>query len=259
MALLPIFHHIQENIMLDNKIRKIIKSFKLDKSDKDDLDRLLDMPEIQAILSADENNRIESRKALINELKDIPPLSAKLRDSAAKKADLAFQRFKAAEKEFLDARAAFSTESLASHYSDYKEMGRAGIIERELIAGADPRIADYHFELCEIKEKARHEIEIWPSSSGTNWLGKSIIVSKSNLNEVTAICEELTTCLAILKALQLLAVTAVEITMRLNGLSDQLKAPLAKLQMNPPTLDENNQVIPPLPLGANVVKTGKVA
>jgi hypothetical protein len=235
--------------MIHNSINKVLTSLKLTKADRNEIELILNRPEVRNVLYAHELDAIEHRKALIKELKAIAPNSEKLKAQAAKERIEAEKRFELAEAEYYAAREALRVAQNASNYVDYGNRQRATQIEHELIASSDPRIADFRHELGKLNDRARTKCQYWFGHGEKDWFGRSEVIQYSNIGDVSAARSELGEGLAMLHELALSALTHGEISQKLRDLSNALKGPLRKLEMNPPTLDENDAVKAPDPDG----------
>ncbi|MDD5410913.1 MAG: hypothetical protein PHF31_05785 [Methylobacter sp.] len=240
--------------MLNARVTKIIESFRLPKSDREELDRILKRPEVQAVFHADEREQIEHRKTLIKELKAIPAIVDKKKSTLEKEHAAVAQRLEAAEKEYREAKKAFNEASLADHYAGYQDNLRAKHIEHELTAGADPRIAEYRFELGNIIGRARSKFEFWQGHTPKNILGQRDVTYHSNVDDVAQARKELDKGLVTLRELELSAITTGEMTQALKDLSSTLKGSLNKLEMHPPTIDEHGNVEPAQRDGTRVIE-----
>jgi|GEM_PF-3500764 len=240
--------------MINSKLNNIIDSLKLQKKDRAELDRILSRPEVKAVLDADENDQLERRKALAIELKAIPDKITQLHAEHLKGGDAVVARLKTAEKEYLAAKKAHHDLVLAGHYIGSPEKLRAKEITRELISGSDVRIHDFRFELDKIKDSIKLSEKYWIEHGPKNFLGKSETFMRSNMDDVNKAGEELQNGINLLNKLELAAKTNNEITQILINLSEHLVDSLKKLDKNPPTIDENGKVKPPMIDGNFVVK-----
>lgn len=240
--------------MIHNSINKVLTSLKLTKADRNEIELILNRPEVRNVLYAHELDALEHRKALIKELKAIAPDSEKLKDQAAKERIEAEKRFELAEAEYYAAREALRVAQNASNYADYGNRQRAMQIEHELIATSDPRIADYRFYLGNILDRSRVKLNYWVSHGEKNFLGKSRVSHHSNIDDVKAAQSEINKGLIMFREIELSSLTNAEISQKLRDLSNALKGPLSKLEMNPPTLDENDAVKAPDPDGFKTVE-----
>lgn len=241
--------------MLSIRVNRIIESLKLTKTDRDELNRLVSRPEVRAILNADETDQIKHRRALIKELEAIPAQIKKAHAAAEKEAKLVTEQFEAAEAAYKTAQAALIAVRATGSYIGYQETLRDKAIKNELIAGADPRVNEYRYEVGQIIGRVRSKMEYWIGRTPKNWVGNGgDEVLFSNVDDVAAAREELDKGLAVLHELELSAITTAETTQALNDLTHTLAAPLAKLDMFPPTLDEHGKVTPPHRDGSKVVE-----
>lgn len=226
-------------------INKLFKGLKLPKADRAEFDRILNRPEVQAVLNADEIERITARKTLIQELKGLPAQFTKAKALAERAAVAAVKRFDLAEAEFYAAKAGRNMAWMQASGLDQQMGGRERAIERELAAGADHRIAEYRFEINNLLGRVRVKEEYWFDHDGTWVNGVQGTIQRSNIDDVISATDNLNNAVTALNDLQLSAATYTEVTQNLRGLSDTLRAPLAKLKMHPPTLDKLDNVKAP--------------
>jgi len=226
-------------------INKLFQGLKLPKADRAEFDRILNRPEVQAVLNADEIERITARKTLIQELKGLPAQFTKAKALAESAAVAAVKRFDLAEAEFYAAKAGRNMAWMQASGLDQQMQGRERAIERELAAGADHRIAEYRFEINNLLGRVRVKEEYWFDHDGTWVNGVQGTIQRSNIDDVISATDNLKNAVTALNDLQLSAATYTEVTQKLQGLSDTLKAPLAKLKMHPPTLDKFDNVKAP--------------
>jgi len=226
-------------------INKLFQGLKLPKADRSELDRILNRPEVQAVLNADEIERITERKTLIQELKGLPAQFTKAKALAESAAVAAVKRFDLAEAEFYAAKAGRNMAWMQVAGLEQQMGGRERAIERELAAGADHRIAEYRFEINNLLGRARVNMEYWIEHGAPDWRGNAAIIPRSNVDDVVSATNNLKNAVTALNDLQLSAATYIEVTQSLQGLSDTLKASLAKLKMHPPTLDKFGNVKAP--------------
>jgi len=235
-------------------INKLFQRLKLPKADRAEFDRILNRPEVQAVLNADEIERITARKTLIQELKGLPAQFTKAKALAESAAGAAVKRFDLAEAEFYAAKAGRNMAWMQASGLDQQMQGRERAIERELAAGADHRIAEYRFEINNLLGRVRVKEEYWFDHGGTWVNGVQGIIQRSNIDDVISATDNLKNAVTALNDLQLSAATYTEVTQNLRGLSDTLKAPLAKLKMHPPTLDKFDNVKAPQKDGEAVLR-----
>lgn len=245
--------------MLNAKINKILDGLKITKTDRAELNRLIARPEVQNVLMADEQEQIKHRKSLLKELALIPRKVAEAAALVGKDAEIAVKRFGQAEAEYKAAQAELTRARLAAHYAGYRESLRENVIKYELLAGADPRIADYRFEIDNMLGRLCMKMQYWIAHTPNNWAGGGDKVMFSNSDDVAAVRTALEKSLVTLQELQLSAVTGYEITQALKDLTHTLRDPLSKLDMHPPTLDKNGKVIPPKRDGERVILEEEVA
>ena len=224
--------------MLNSRITQIIESLKLSESDRNEVKRLVARPEVQAVLAADEGEQIAHRKILIAEMAALPESSKLLTKSASDRADKLLKKFELAEIEYKRLRAELATAQLASTHADYSNLTRGRQIERELLASADPRIAEYRHEIGQLVGRVRSKCEYWQDTAPKSWTGSGGEKRYfNNIEDVKAASVALDGSLVKLRSLELAALTTGEISRGLEGLSNVLKAPLAALEMHPPVID----------------------
>jgi hypothetical protein len=241
------------------RINRVVDSLKLSKPDKDEINRLIARPEVQAIISADEGEQIAHRQALLNELAAMPGNADKLKASAEKTVAKAVKRFEVAEIEYNAAKAEQLKAQLAFNFSDYPDLTRAKQIERELTASSDPRISEYRFEIGQLVGRVRTKMQYWHGKTPKTWVGGGEPRHFSNVDDVAAARVELDNGLLVLRELELSASTNGERTQRLKALTTALKTTLAKLDMNPPTIDKYGNVVAPIKDGAHIAEDVEAA
>jgi hypothetical protein len=241
------------------RINKIIDGLKLPKTEREELNRLIQRPEVQAVINTDESEQIGLRKSLIKELSTLSGKDEKSHDSAAKALTLVERRWKQAQDEMIAANEALRVAQLASLYGDAKAKQRTQEIKRELTAGADPRIAEYRHEVGNITGRLSMMLKYWHGTSPKTWAGGGEPRHFSNVDDIAAARVELNKALVTLQELDFAAATNFEITQALKDISSNLKGPLAEIDMHPPIINEFLEVKPPYRDGTNPIEETKAA
>lgn len=232
--------------MLKTNITRIFKELKISKPDLEQIDRLLNRPEVQAVLGAEENEQIGHRKELIAELSLIPKKIETAKLAAKAQNEAIVKRWHKAEAEYFSALSAYKEMCQRDFYTGASDERRARNIELELLSGSDQRITQYLNELSRVEGAVLSKFESWPVNIGRDWLGKLVAGIDSNGVDVdTARAAVLDACKN-LRNMQLLALTYDEVTSRLKALTEILSPALWKLKIHPPTIDERNEVKAPL-------------
>lgn len=233
-------------------VNKIIAGLKISKPDRVELNKFLDRPDIQKILNSDEADRIARSRELIAKKAELPAAFKKAKAEAEKIAAAAVARFDAAEAEFYAARKARSEAWLVATGVDHRLGMEIKAIDEELRAAADPRLNEYRAEIRNLEYRARVADQYWMAKEereteamfGSRKYVVDVLVN--NMEDVEAAREALAKTRTDLDAMQLAAMTTAEVTAALRKMTDDLIPVLRKLDgMNPPWLDEFNEVRPP--------------
>ncbi|WP_446810289.1 hypothetical protein ACH50O_01450 [Methylomonas sp. 2BW1-5-20] len=188
---------------------------------------------------------------MIAEKAELPAKFKKSQEDAAKVAEAAFARLRAAEAEFYAAREANRLAALVSGGVGHQLGMQIKAIDDELLAGADPRIADYRFEIGNIQGRARLADKGWIEhvEKKEEGLWGRVYFDRewrNNLEDVSSAMTLLDKTKNDLDALALSALSTAEVTAALRKMTDDLIPVLNKLSsMNPPWLDEFDEVRPP--------------
>lgn len=239
---------------MNSKLNEIIKNLRLGKDGEKEIKRILSRPEVKAVLSADEGERIAHRRTLVTELAAIPGKIAAAEKALAADAKKISERYYRLEREFKEAELDYKQMCNRVSFVGYADQRRAMEIEKELWAGADVRIGDYGVSLNRIEGEARLKFKSWIEHTGErNWLGTAIAVRQSNGKIVDSALQEIGKAVDRLRAMRLEALTFDEVTSHLQAITERLRKPLADLELEPPRVNADGDVKEPLAYG--VVET----
>lgn len=227
------------------QLTKLIDHLKLPKDARADLERVLDLPEVKAVLGREEAATVEHRRELIKRFADVPAKHQKAIAQATKAAINAADRLKNAEAELWAAKqASIDANNIVSHVAHLPEVERAEILA-ELQEGRDRRLDDMWRHLSNLDDQVRHLIRVYPQVHRLMF-GEKEVKYLDNRSEVESARAALAKGLERLKELAISAITQQEVTEALAEIIHSLAEPLAALEIDTPHLNEHGEVTDPL-------------
>jgi hypothetical protein len=214
------------------------------------LEVLVDSPLADELLKADEQRRLARRAELAEKLKTAPKRHAKAITDAGDAMQVARREHEAA---LAEAGAAGQRRMLAEQVSHGAELAlvyETQGLERELLEGSDPRIADAIFWVGETAERLRFASKIWPTTAKHAGHERAEVQWQSDLAEVRAALEQLAEVATELRAMRLQPVAANDVTKRLHAAFEAVGDIVAPFDLSPPRMsDDASQVLQPLRAG----------
>ena len=200
---------------------------------KDELDRLISTPEGEALLARDEQQSLEARKELANQLKVVEGGKYAARKAeAGRRGEAATRAVEAADRQRAAARDEYLAATAAVLAADSAEADERGRLEVELRESADPRLADLVFHCDDLSGLCNSAFAMQPVVKGKHWLTREVTLSMvTNADEVTDARNTLARMKEDARAMQLLPLTSQEITERINTHLHALEPKLAALNL----------------------------
>ncbi len=207
------------------------------------MDRLIASPEAQSVLLRDENDLLTKRRALIDQLKELPEKYAKLKLDAEKPVILAADRLRAAENELLEARANLHLAQAVAGTPSRSESTELFNIERQLLETADTRLLEFKIHVDNLRQAVGHSIVTWPTTT-TNYITKDTFITiLTNADDVSATMTALSECANDCQQMRFEAVSFTEITNRLSVWSETLREQLTEFGLPCPRIDADGAVV----------------
>jgi hypothetical protein len=211
------------------------------------LEVLADSPLADELLRADEQRRLTRRAELAEKLASAPKRHAKVITDAGDAMQVARREHEAALAEAGAAGQRRMLAEQASHGAELALVYETQALERELLEGSDPRIADATFWVGEIAERLRFASKIWPTIAKHAGDERAAIQWKSDLVEVRAARERLAEVAEGLRKMQLEALAEAEVTTRLHAAFEAVGDIVRPYGLNAPRLtDDASQVLQPM-------------
>lgn len=239
---------------MNAKLHEIITGLKLGRDNEKELKRILNRPEVKAVLAADEGERIAHRRTLAAELSEIPAKVAAAERALAVDAKKIGDRYSRLERELAEITPEYKQMCIRVSYVGFEYTRRAMDIEQELWKTADVRIVDYGTHLGRLEGEAQRKFESWLEHTGErNWLGQLIAARNSNGKSVDNALQALGKATSRLRAMRFEPLAFDEVTAELSALTESLRKPLAELKLAPPRVNADGEIKEPLAYG--VVET----
>lgn len=226
------------------KLTRIIESLKLPKEARDDLERIIALPEVEAILGREEAQTIKERRELRKQLDALPEKHRKAVEGAEATCLKAGKRFEEAEAEFKAAREARNYAMMVAYGLDLQVKGEEKELKRQLQAGRDTRLDDFYRILDGLEDIVRCRLSTWPIVTRRAFGGKDVSYATNR--------EDWDAAMAVLRdgkrqaeEIALDALSRQEITERLAEICRSLELPLAKFDLTAPTIDQYGDLRPP--------------
>lgn len=225
-------------------LTNLINSLKLNSASKAELDKLLELPEVHAILDREEKNKIDRRKELIAQLSKLPSRYKKQIEEAGKKAADSRQLLQRLEKELLVARCSNSVDEMQALFANQQMTTEQREITNELVNGRDLRIDDLYTELSRLLDQVRNLVSVVVMSS-KNVFGGIKTRYSDNTDKVCAAITAIKECMNQLEELVYSPVSRLDVTEAMSGMCAGLEDVLSSLDLTPPIVDEHGEVKPP--------------
>ncbi|ATG88330.1 hypothetical protein [Methylomonas koyamae] len=232
------------------KLNEIIKGLKLGRDNEKEIKRILNRPEVKAVLDADEIERIHQRRILAAELAEIPGKVNAAETALAADAKKVVERYISLERELAEIAPKYKEMTSRLPYAGFEHTRRAMDIERELWETADSRIGDYGIQLGRLEGAVQMKFESWLEHTGErNWLGEPVMVRASNGKIIDAALQEIGKAVSRLRAMRLEPLAFDEVSNELSALTERLRKPLTEIKLTPPRINADGEVKEPLPHG----------
>lgn len=217
--------------------------FKITARQESALTKLLKSETVTKVLEAEEQSRLEERRGLVARYVEVQHAAATETPAAGRELNAAIAALEKAQAALKTAKAReMDARNNAYRATRAKDLG---ILESEIRAAADPRLAEFVY-YCESIED--HDLVVayttWMTSSG--W-GKGGAVLHTNVDDLQAGRQACKLAKVQCLALQMRALSYAEVTTALSELCMDLAGPLSRAYINPPQIAMDGEVGPPLP------------
>lgn len=223
------------------KIAHLIKNLKLDDEGKKELDSILALPEVESILNREESTKIEKRKALIAELNGLPKKFEKRKIEAEHTAVEAAGRVGALTENLRRAKEDYNLAQAAAGALAAQQQRETWHLQQQLRDGADTRLQEFWRLLGEVDGAIRIALSVWPEKR-KDWFGKPETVIHSNVEEMEAARAVIKAAIDDIESMSFEALSRSEVSERLASWTHKLEGPLRPFGMQPPGLDESDEV-----------------
>ncbi|MBZ0090962.1 MAG: hypothetical protein K8F27_01875 [Sulfuricellaceae bacterium] len=231
------------------QLANLIKNLKLGPDAREELDRVLALPEVEAILSREEHKTIAHRRELMKKLAGVPGRHSKSIEIANRKLAEAHHLAEKLEAELIEAKAAHRMAGMLADGAKREQENEQAELVAELHAGRDRRLDDLYLALDKLADQARGLVRIWPQTYKSP-LGSREVRYVGNSVEVEDARSSILAAQRKLEAFALGSMTRQEITDSMAEICANLVKPLDALDLVAPSIDESGAVTQPK------VKTG---
>lgn len=211
-----------------------------------ELDRLAKTPEAQAVLQRTDDELLEERRGLVEELRHVPRRHEKARKDAHRAVLTAVSREEQARLAYLAARAAALSSKQVADGLEHLERKESWELQRRLLATADERLeqAEDHWRLLE--NIARCSVATVPVGvAPAHWSTgrENQLLYSSNGEQVEALMVALRSAQEDVQTMRLQALSRSEVSERLSMLLSGLAPMLKPLRLDVASLDEHGAFI----------------
>lgn len=226
------------------QLTNLIKNLKLGKEAREEIDRVLALPEVEAILSREEQKTIAHRRELSEKLAAVPGRHKKSIEEAVRRAEEASRRVEKIEEELVNAKALRHLAVALEASAQRAEAIEAADLRAELQAGRDRRLDDLFLILDKLDDQARSLFQVWPAHRKGTFGGREVIYH-NNLGEIEAARNVLAEGKRKLEGIAMGVMSRQEITEAMAQICADLDRPLAELDLLCPFIGEQGEVKSP--------------
>jgi len=227
-------------------LQNLLKKLSLDSESREELDRVLSLPEVEAVLARSDERALEQRRHLLQQLREAPRRHKGAIAQAMQHAAAARERVHRAEIELDNAKASMTSAMSAELAAQVSETNECAALRSELRRSRDRRIDDLLLHLSVLDDGVRALIQVQPVMTRT-LAGDRELKYTSNEREVVAARTALSEAMHELEQdLTFSALGRTQMTERLAAVCMRLADPLAALDLGAPTLDERGEIQPPM-------------
>lgn len=210
---------------------------------------ILKSPLAQKVLNDYEAQHLKQRREFVARLKKIPADFGNRKEQAGKNVQAAMRAHEEAEAHLRQTATELHDARMVAYAADIGETQARDHVERELRAGADPRIEHFVYYVNAADEAIRHKISYWSGEQPWTFAsGRRHFTMASDVEEVGKTREHLKAVITTATGMQLEALTRAQITQRLQTLADEIAPLLRKFELNPPIITDE-AVKPPMRWG----------
>lgn len=195
------------------------------------LEALLSSGAAEKAVAEVEADQLSKRKLLAAELAKVisqPPSNAMELQSRQ-----AFERLTQAEAAVREARAQYHSLSMQAGHAHDMHAAEIRKLEQALVASADPRLAEFIFQLVHIRDaQLPGALNFWIDRTRRD----AFVPIGTNAELIERACEAINDAVERTRTLQLQAKSFVEVGQALAAMCADLSAPLAAVELNPPSL-----------------------
>jgi hypothetical protein len=209
------------------------------------LESLLGSEFAEQAVRAAERQMLQDRLKLVAELKNLDAEHPRRQAAHESAAERQTAKLSQAERAFYTERATMRALLLAAQGAHVQYLGKRMEIVQQLEAGADPRLEEFIFQAANVlSNELKASLDIWPDPKK---LARGISPAlSSNIEEYVQAQAALTAAIEGAVSLRHSAASSDEVTRWLEATCESLAAPLAKLEINGPSLTADQQVGPPM-------------
>jgi len=228
--------------MTVSTMREVLGELKrtLSPSSREYLERVVQRPEVQRVLTADEEELVAERVKLVEQLRTAPKRREADMTKAWKAHHAAIARREAAERSLREARDAETLTYGAHIAADYGLEREVGDLQKQLREGADPRIG----------QALQGLRGLWPGRINQAWQigiaygahGEHSVVSNKRECDLAgaAVCMAIRAC----QDMELMALGSADVEAQLGAVFDGLRRPLAGIGLAAPRIQNGEVVVP---------------
>ncbi len=211
---------------------------------KEVLKEITRTPEFTKILNADEQRDIERRRELLKRREVIRAEYENPIAEAAEAAEAARLAMEVAQGKFHEAKREYNEKVQLSYGIWLARERELADVYRELTAGRDPRLDACLIYLGDLDSSARCSTQTWPISE-SNRFGALETRIENNGAAVGTARAALAAARGAVESLATESVTFADVTARLGSIFSTLAAPLAAINLAPPSLGDDDEVLAP--------------
>ncbi len=223
-------------------VKNLIESLKLSGKAKDELDRVLALPEVEAILGREEAAMVAKRATLVERLENTPGQFSKRKQETTRALSAAMNTHDKAEQALRDAKDQLNHARANARATGFAEESQIGEIKAKLFAGRDPRLVDYLTAITNIEGSVRVALTVWPEVSPRDMWGHKETVVRSNVSEMNSALDLIREVRSDIDRMSYEALTREQVSKRLTHWTDALQPVLKPFSLIAPSLDEAGEV-----------------